>query len=74
MEAALATGRGTNRRLTVCLTGGIGSGKSSVARLFAERGIEVIDADELAHDLTRSGGAAMTSVTRGAAPRSTSVR
>ncbi|MGH8683132.1 MAG: dephospho-CoA kinase [Burkholderiales bacterium] len=56
---ALATGRRTNRRLTVCLTGGIGSGKSSVARLFAERGIEVIDADALAHDLTRSGGAAI---------------
>ena len=57
--AALATGRRTHRRLTVCLTGGIGSGKSSVARLFADRGIEVIDADALAHDLTRSGGAAI---------------
>jgi dephospho-CoA kinase len=55
----LATGRRTTRRLKVCLTGGIGSGKSSVARLFAERGIEIIDADALAHDLTRPGGAAI---------------
>jgi dephospho-CoA kinase len=49
----------TKRRPTVCLTGGIGSGKSSVARLFAERGIEVIDADAIAHELTRAGGAAL---------------
>ena len=45
--------------LTVCLTGGIGSGKSSVAQLFAERGIEVVDADALAHQLTGPGGAAL---------------
>ncbi len=57
--AALATRRRTNPRLTVCLTGGIGSGKSSAARLFSERGVEVIDADALAHELTRSGGAAI---------------
>jgi dephospho-CoA kinase len=55
----LATGRRTTRRPTVCLTGGIGSGKSSVAHLFAERGIEIIDADALAHALTGSGGAAI---------------
>jgi dephospho-CoA kinase len=47
------------KRFTVCLTGGIGSGKSSVARLFAERGIEVIDADALARELTGPGGAAI---------------
>ncbi len=55
----MATGRRPTRRLAVCLTGGIGSGKSSVARHFAERGIEVVDADELAPELTRSGGAAI---------------
>lgn len=44
---------------TVGLTGGIGSGKSSVAALFAGRGITVIDTDEIAHELTRPGGAAI---------------
>ncbi len=60
----MATERRTQRRPTVCLTGGIGSGKSSVASLFAERGIEVIDADALAHELTRSGGAAIPRIVR----------
>jgi dephospho-CoA kinase len=47
---------------TVCLTGGIGSGKSSVARLFEARGVSVIDADALAHELTAPGGAAMPAI------------
>ncbi len=33
----------------ICLTGGIASGKSTVARLLAERGANVIDADKLGH-------------------------
>lgn len=41
--------------LRVGLTGGIGSGKSTIARLFAEHGVPVIDADEIAHRLTRPG-------------------
>jgi len=44
---------------TVGLTGGIGSGKSAVAGLFAKRGIAVIDSDEIAHELTQTGGAAI---------------
>lgn len=44
---------------TVGLTGGIGSGKSAAAALFARRGIAVIDSDEIAHELTRPGGAAI---------------
>ena len=44
---------------TVGLTGGIGSGKSAVASLFAARGIAVIDTDEIAHELTRKEGAAI---------------
>jgi dephospho-CoA kinase len=47
---------------TVCLTGGIGSGKSSVARLFEARAVEVIDADALAHELTAPGGAAIPAI------------
>jgi dephospho-CoA kinase len=41
--------------LRIGLTGGIGSGKSTVARLFAAHGVPVIDADRIAHDLTRPG-------------------
>jgi dephospho-CoA kinase len=39
----------------VGLTGGIGAGKSTVARLLAERGAVVIDADQLARDAVQPG-------------------
>lgn len=41
--------------LTVGLTGGIGSGKSTVARLFAELGVTVIDADVIAREVVKIG-------------------
>ncbi len=41
------------------VTGGIGSGKSTVAEFFVRKGIVVIDTDDLAHALTGPGGAAM---------------
>lgn len=44
------------------LTGGIGSGKSTVARLFAEKGASVIDTDDIAHRLTAPGGLAMQAI------------
>ena len=44
--------------LHIGLTGGIGSGKSTVAALFAEHSIPVIDADTIAHQLTLPAGAA----------------
>lgn len=37
------------------LTGGIGSGKSTVAAILAEQGAEVIDADRVAHDVYLPG-------------------
>ncbi len=46
-------------RFSVGLTGGIGSGKSTVADLFAARGAAVIDSDQVAHRLTGPGGQAM---------------
>lgn len=49
-------------RYVVGITGGIGSGKSTVARLFAGRGVAVIDTDEIAHALTAPGGAAMPAI------------
>jgi dephospho-CoA kinase len=44
------------------LTGGIGSGKSTVARLISDRGIPVIDADQLAREVSRPGSAALTEI------------
>ena len=41
--------------LLVGLTGGIGSGKSTVAELLAERGAVVIDADDLARRAVAPG-------------------
>jgi dephospho-CoA kinase len=41
--------------LLVGLTGGIGAGKSTVARLLSERGAVVIDADSIVRDLQRPG-------------------
>ncbi len=43
----------------VGLTGGIGSGKSTVAELFAALGAEVVDADAIARELTAPGGIAL---------------
>lgn len=41
--------------LIVGLTGGIGSGKSTVAELFAARGVPCIDADRLAREVVAPG-------------------
>jgi dephospho-CoA kinase len=48
--------------LRLGLTGGIGSGKSSVARRLAARGALVVDTDALAHALTAAGGAAIPAI------------
>ena len=46
----------------VGLTGGIGAGKSTVERLFAELGIPCVDTDAIAHQLTAPGGAAIAAI------------
>jgi dephospho-CoA kinase len=45
--------------LKIGLTGGIGCGKSTVARLFSELDTPVIDADEIAHHLVEKGQPAL---------------
>ena len=47
---------------SIGLTGGIGSGKSTVADLFAARGASIVDTDQIAHSLTAPGGAAMPAI------------
>ncbi len=50
------------RPYRIGLTGGVGSGKSTVAGLFAGLGAQIIDTDDIAHNLTRPGGAAMPAI------------
>lgn len=44
------------------LTGGIGSGKSTVALSLSRRGAVVIDADQISRSLTAAGGAALPAI------------
>ena len=46
----------------VGLTGGIGSGKSTVADLFVAAGAGLVDTDAIAHELTAPDGAAMPAI------------
>ena len=48
--------------LVVGLTGNIGSGKSTVARLLADRGITVIDADVLSRQAVSPGSPALAKI------------
>jgi dephospho-CoA kinase len=48
----------------VGLTGGIGSGKTTVAKLFETLGAGLVDTDEIAHELTRPGAAALERIRR----------
>ena len=46
------------------LTGGIGSGKSTVAAAFASLGAAVVDADAISRQTTAAGGAAIPEIAR----------
>lgn len=52
------------RPLVVGVTGGIGSGKSTVCGLFAELGVPVIDADLIARELVTPGSPALAEIVR----------
>jgi dephospho-CoA kinase len=49
--------------LIVGVTGGIGSGKSTAAQLFRERGADLVDTDAIARELTRPGQPALEQIT-----------
>jgi dephospho-CoA kinase len=53
---------------TIGLTGGIGSGKSTVAALLVERGAHLVDTDAIARSLTAPFGAAMPAVAQAFGP------
>lgn len=61
MSSALSADKG---RLHLGLTGGIGSGKSTVAALLAEAGAQVLDADAMSRASTAVGGRAMPEIAR----------
>lgn len=48
--------------LKIGLTGGIGSGKTTVADCFASLGVPVIDADKISHELTAPGQLALQEI------------
>ena len=54
--------KASNTPFRLGLTGGIGSGKSTVAQRLAERGATVIDADAISRSLTAAGGAALPAI------------
>lgn len=48
--------------LTIGLTGGIGSGKTTVANLFANLGVDIIDTDLIARDVVQPGTDALKKI------------
>jgi dephospho-CoA kinase len=49
---------------TIGLTGGIGSGKSTVAHILVNVGVPVVDADAISRASTQAGGAAMPAISK----------
>lgn len=56
------------RRFGVALTGGIGSGKSTVASIFRKLGVCVVDTDEISHQLTSIDGQAIGQIAEAFGP------
>ena len=53
-----------SKTLVVGLTGGIGSGKSAASDWFAQQGIDIIDADVIAHEVVAKGSATLRKIQR----------
>ncbi|WP_034912279.1 dephospho-CoA kinase [Erwinia sp. 9145] len=56
-------------RYTVALTGGIGSGKTTIANAFAARGVDVVDADVIARQVVEPGRPALNAIHEKFGPR-----
>ncbi len=52
-----------HQRIFIGLTGGIGSGKSTVAQLLAAHGVAIVDADKISRELTQADGLAIPAIT-----------
>lgn len=59
-----------HRPLLIGLTGGIGSGKSTVAGFFKQLGVPVIDADDIAHAIVAPGQPALKEIIAAFGPAS----
>ena len=62
MDDVASTQDGKSFPYIVGLTGGIGSGKSTVAHLFAKLGADIIDADQVARDVVATGSPALQQI------------
>ncbi len=51
-----------SRTFVVVLTGGIAAGKTAVSDLFAQRGVPVIDTDQIAHEIVEPGQLALKQI------------
>lgn len=58
----MTAGSGPTGALRVAVTGGIGSGKSTVSRMLAERGAHVVDADAISREVVAPGTAGLAAV------------
>ena len=58
----------TGHALRIGLTGGIGSGKSTVAAMLVGRGLHLVDTDALARELTLPGGAGIAPIAEAFGP------
>ncbi len=56
------TAQNSSTPFIVGLTGGIGSGKSTIANAFAAQGVNVVDTDRIAHEVSASGGAGINAL------------
>ena len=64
----LGAAKPTHRPWRIGLTGGIGSGKSTVAHMLQQLGCQIIDADAISRASTAPGGAAMQAIAQAFGP------